>query len=449
MEIIRQAIDANPNPTYVKDQQGKFILTNEAYASLHGMSVATLLETGEIDSDYSYQRDLDIINSGETNSFEEFYKLKSGKEIWFNTAKKVFTTSDGSQYILSVSSDITILKKALQLAEDGIKADKAEQANLNNKISTSLDAILGVAKLVQKGLPNHDNTGEYINTIISITEGLLTTLPPSIKNNLPPKEEQPKVLNQLENVSVLLVEDDSSNQLLALSHLESWKIKVDVAINGEEALLKTAEKVYDLILMDIQMPGIDGIEATKQILNSTNLNQNSPIIAFTANVLDLETEEYKQYGFTDYLFKPFQVSGLYQVVSKNIGRKTSYTTKLNSTTDTSDAAPLVDFSGLGNLAEDALFIQKMQNLFIDLVPKQLEQLSESVRLNEWDDVANLAHRLKSTYGNIKINGAADAMKKIEEIAREKKNFDQLSNLLRLANETTKKVVTHFQQMNPS
>jgi len=448
MEIIRQAIDANPNPIYVKDQLGKFILTNEAYASLHGISVTTLLETGEIDSDYSYQRDLDILNSGETNSFEEFYKLKSGKEIWFNTTKKIFTTSDGSQYILSVSSDITILKKALQLAEDAIKGDKAEQANLNNKISTSLDAILGVAKLVQKGLPSQDNTGEYIKTIISITEGLLTTLPPSVINNLLQKEEQPKVLNQLENVSVLLVEDDSSNQLLALSHLESWKIKVDVAIDGEEALLKTAEKVYDLILMDIQMPGIDGIEATKQIRNSSNLNRNSPIIAFTANVLDLETEEYKEYGFTDYLFKPFQVSGLYQVVSNNIGRKTNYT-NLTPTTDTSNAAPLVDFSGLGNLAEDALFIQKMQKLFIDMVPKQLEQLSESVSQKDWDDVANLAHRLKSTYGNIKINGAADAMKKIEEIAREKKNFDQVSNLLRLANETTKKVVTHFQQMNPS
>ena len=60
----------------------------------------------------------------------------------------------------------------------------------------------------------------------------------------------------------------------------------------------------------------------------------------------------------------------------------------------------------------------------------------------------MAHRLKSTYGNIKINGAADAMKKIEAIAREKKNFDHINGLLRLANETTDKVVAYFQQTNP-
>jgi len=447
MEIIRQTVEANPNPIYVKDRQGKFILANDAYANLHDISVATLLEKETIETDYSFDRDLDIIQSGEPATFEEFYKLKTGTELWLNTNKKVFTTSDGSLYLMSISSDITILKRALQLAEDASKAGKAEQATFNNKISASIDAILGIAKLVQKNIPSQEGNSDYIKTIISISEGLLATLPPPTPNNNIPKDEQPKVLNQLEKFTVLLVEDEPTNQLLAKSHLEAWKMKVDQAVNGKEALAKTAEKAYDLILMDIQMPGIDGIEATKQIRNSTNLNRNSPIIAFTANVLNLEADEYKNIGFTDYLFKPYHVSGLYQVVSRNAGRKLSQAavvTKTNAPTQ----APLVDFSGLGNLAEDALFIQKMQKLFVDMVPKQLEQISESVQQQDWDNVANLAHRLKSTYGNIKINGAADAMKKIEVIAREKKNFDQINNLLRQANETTDKVVAYFQQTNP-
>jgi len=448
MEILRQAVEANPNPIYVKDQQGKFILTNEAYASLHGTSVATLLEQGVIDSDYSYDRDLEIFEKDEATNYEEFYKLKTGTELWFTTSKKIIATADGNRYLLSVSSDITILKRALQLAEDANKADVAERINLNNKIATSLDALLGVAKLIQKGISNQEGNGEYIKTVISIAEGLLATIPPAGQNNNTQKEEQPKVLNQLEKYSVLLVEDDSSNQLLALSHLESWKIKVDLAMNGEEALAKAEKKKYDLILMDIQMPGIDGIEATKQIRQKTNVNQNSPIIAFTANLLNLEPEDYKKFGFTDHLFKPYHVSGLYQVVSRNAGRSIG---PLNTShqPNTDSQTPLVDFSGLGNLAEDALFIQKMQKLFIDMVPKQLEQLSQSVRQNEWEEVANLAHRLKSTYGNIKINGAAEAMKKIEQIAREKKNFDQITNLLRQANETTVKVVSYFKQTSPS
>lgn len=447
MEITRQAIEANPNPIYVKDQNGKFILANSAFAKLHNISVETLLEKGSLDSDYSYDRDLEIINSGEEMIFEEFYKLKTGTDNWFNTTKKVFVTAADGRNLLSVSADITILKTALQLAEEQNKNEKVEQAKLYTEIATSIDAILGIAKLIQKGISNQDTNNEYIKTIISIAEGLTATLPSTnSQTNVLPKEEQPRALNQLEGLHILLVEDDPSNQLLAVAHLEAWKIKVDLAVNGEEALEKTKESAYDLILMDIQMPGMDGIEATNQIRNNENLNSSSPIIAFTANLLSLEAEEYKKYGFTDSLFKPYPVASLYQVVSQNVGKPFSKTFSDLSYQNTS-TPQLYDFSGLGNLSEDDLFIQKMKKLFIDMVPKQLEQIATSVKQNEWDEVAHLAHRLKSTYGNIKVNDAAEAMKKIEEMARSKSNLDQINNLLQIANETTDKVISHFMQEN--
>ena len=444
MEITRQAIEANPNPIYVKDQNGKFILANSAFAQLHGISVENLLKKGALDSDYSQDRDLTIIQSGEETLFEEFYKLKTGSEVWFNTTKKVFQTADDSRYLLSVSADITILKTALQLAEEDNKQEKIEQGKLYTEISTSIDAILGIAKLIQKGISNQEANSEYIKTIVSIAEALMATLPSGfLKTNELPKENEPRVLNQLEGLSILLVEDDPANQLLAVAHLESWKIKVDLAVNGEEALVKTKENAYDLILMDIQMPGIDGIEATTIIRNEDNLNSGTPIIAFTANLLSLEAQDYQKYGFSDTLFKPYHVSSLYQVVSKNIGKPYSQT--FSDLSKESDKPLLYDFSGLGNLSEDDLFIQKMKKLFIDMVPKQLEQIATSVRLNEWEEVAHLAHRLKSTYGNIKVIDAAEAMKKIEEMARSKKNLDQVITLLHLANETTDKVISHFMQ----
>ena len=445
MEITRQAIEANPNPIYVKDQYGKFKLANSAFAKLHNTSVETLLEKGALDSDYSYDRDLEIINSGEEMIFEEFYKLKTGTEHWFNTTKKVFVNADDGRYLLSVSADITILKTALQLAEEHNKSEKVEQAKLYTEISTSIDAILGIAKLIQKGISNLETNNEYIKTIISIAEGLTATLPATNpKTNALPKEEQPRVLGQLEGLHILLVEDDPANQLLAVAHLEAWKVKVDLAVNGEEALEKTKENTYDLVLMDIQMPGIDGIEVTNQIRNTENLNSSTPIIAFTANLLSLEAEDYKKYGFNDSLFKPYHVASLYQVVSQNIGKPFSKTFSDLSQQETSTPL-LYDFSGLGNLSEDDLFIQKMKKLFIDMVPKQLEQIATSVKLNEWEEVAHLAHRLKSTYGNIKVNDAAEAMKKIEEMARDKKNLDQVNSLLNMANETTDKVISHFMQ----
>jgi HPt (histidine-containing phosphotransfer) domain-containing protein len=95
------------------------------------------------------------------------------------------------------------------------------------------------------------------------------------------------------------------------------------------------------------------------------------------------------------------------------------------------------------MADDGVFIRKMQKLFIDIVPGQLSKLTNAIQQHDWETVALIAHSLKSTYGNIKVVKAANAMKRVEEIANNKTDFSELDGLLKAIMDTTKEVIIVF------
>jgi CheY-like chemotaxis protein len=118
--------------------------------------------------------------------------------------------------------------------------------------------------------------------------------------------------HSLDGAKVLLVEDNMFNQLIATKFLEKWNIKVDTAVNGKLALDKMKFNHYDIVLMDIQMPEMNGMEATKHIRASEDeLTRNVPIIALTAAALDNDNNELAECGLTDYVSKPFNPNELH------------------------------------------------------------------------------------------------------------------------------------------
>lgn len=124
---------------------------------------------------------------------------------------------------------------------------------------------------------------------------------------------QPKSATKLTDASILLVEDNSINQKIVLLSLKGKVKNIELANNGKEALDKFGTMRFDIILMDIQMPIMNGIIATKKIREleaSTNLH--TPIIAITANALSGDKEACLAAGMNDYISKPFQVEVLLQ-----------------------------------------------------------------------------------------------------------------------------------------
>ncbi len=140
------------------------------------------------------------------------------------------------------------------------------------------------------------------------------TLPEKIvKNNSSNKKVE---LSHKEKLNILLVEDNLLNQILAKKVLTNWKWDVDVADNGLIAMQKVKNTAYDLILMDIQMPEMDGYEATRQIRKTTtnSSKHNIPIIAITAHAISGEAEKCYNAGMNDYITKPFDERVLYEKI---------------------------------------------------------------------------------------------------------------------------------------
>jgi CheY-like chemotaxis protein len=125
---------------------------------------------------------------------------------------------------------------------------------------------------------------------------------------------QPPEDYQLEGKRILQVEDNKMNQLLATTYLERSLAVVDQAENGKEAVAMLVSNDYDLVMMDLQMPVMDGFEATKKIRNE--LKSDVPIVACSAHSLIGEKEKCLDHGMDDYISKPYNKSELLSVISE-------------------------------------------------------------------------------------------------------------------------------------
>jgi len=139
--------------------------------------------------------------------------------------------------------------------------------------------------------------------------------PKQVKN----PEESEKELFDLKEAKVLLVEDNPMNQMIAETFLTKWNAKVTIANNGLEALNKLKEETYNVILMDIQMPIMDGYEATKQIRGTLGLKE-LPIIALTASAMIEVRKKVLAAGMNDMVTKPFEPKALFAAVLKCLYR---------------------------------------------------------------------------------------------------------------------------------
>ena len=132
-----------------------------------------------------------------------------------------------------------------------------------------------------------------------------------------PMVAKPKpIFNQLKNKRILLAEDTVMNATLITKVLSKWGIKTEHAVNGKVAVEYAKNKIYDFILMDLHMPEMNGIDATKLIRAESNFNKNTPIFAITADVMTTKNNKAHAKLFNDILWKPIEIEKLYQAIAK-------------------------------------------------------------------------------------------------------------------------------------
>jgi CheY-like chemotaxis protein len=192
---------------------------------------------------------------------------------------------------------------------------------------------------------------------------------------------------------VLVVDDNAINQSLMKHLLLQWNINFDIVSNGLEAVEQLVNQTYDLILMDIQMPKMDGYAATQQIREVLKLD--IPIIAMTAHALAGEREKCLSRGMNEYISKPIKEEELFKLIA-NFGLQKTESSKI--TTETTPVTfQYIDLSYMQSISGgNKSFEQTVTKQFIDNIPPHLEQLSTAYENQDFTTVKLRAHDLKSS-----------------------------------------------------
>lgn len=233
----------------------------------------------------------------------------------------------------------------------------------------------------------------------------------------------------LGNRNVLVAEDVELNQYLVRHIMESWGFTVDVVSNGREAVDKIQENNYDLVLMDIQMPEMDGMEATRVIRRlSDPVKAAIPIVALTANALKGDSEKYLSAGMNDFLPKPFNEQKLFLVISNNLKTSAKETIPMSETNIavTGNQEKLYDLSMVQTIAGgDAGFVKKMVQLFIETVPPSMTDIQKETEQQNWASVSKLAHKMKATIDSMGIVKIKDVVRAIEANGKKGEEVDKI------------------------
>lgn len=221
-------------------------------------------------------------------------------------------------------------------------------------------------------------------------------------------------LASLSGKKVLVVEDNEMNRLVVSNLLDHYEVVTKEAIHGEYAIqMLTAEK-FDIILMDLQMPVMDGLEATRLIRKQ---KISTPIIALTANAFKNEIDKCMQAGMNDFATKPFDEDILLKTIIKNLPKESeSERTEPLELVVNSDKK-LYDLSRLIAMSRGKEeFVKRMAKLFCDQIPDSLATLEDAVKSQDLSLVNRIAHRMKPSVAEMGIHSIKDEILYLETAA---------------------------------
>jgi two-component system, sensor histidine kinase and response regulator len=265
------------------------------------------------------------------------------------------------------------------------------------------------------------------------------------------------------DVKILLVDDNVINQEVAVAILEETKMQIDVANNGYEAIEKVSENNYDLVLMDIQMPEMDGLEATQIIREGCDQNQ-LPIIAMTAHAMQKDKDICLSAGMNEYIAKPFIVDEFFATIKKCLPKakieNNSIAIKNESIENTETyitnlsllekACFGLDRIGIdikqvfSRFKGDNCLLLRLLNQFIIKKDSVITEISDYINNNDWEQAARIVHGLKGTSGNLSANGVYDLTIKLESCFKQQPEQLSKQQANNLCHELLKQMSVEFE-----
>ena len=257
-------------------------------------------------------------------------------------------------------------------------------------------------------------------------------------------QEKAQQLPDLGGVHILLAEDNNMNQFYAKQLLSSWKVSVDVAGNGLEVLELASSKTYDLILMDLQMPLMNGYEALDNLRKSKGRNSATPVICVSADVFPETRNKAMERGMNDFLTKPIDEDELFRIIQKYV----KYKGKNNNKPEVCEplkmevmkSQKLLNIESISYIIRgDQSALSEFLDLFVTTSKEDLDKLSSATILMDMEKIKGYAHKLKSSFRNIGASPSVEILQTLENLTEKNPSQQQVASLVR-------EVIHHYQKI---
>ncbi|QCR22991.1 response regulator [Pontibacter sp. SGAir0037] len=242
----------------------------------------------------------------------------------------------------------------------------------------------------------------------------------------------------LGHLKVLLAEDNEINQLLLNKVLSDWGIRCEIVSNGVQAMECFHQLQYDLILMDMQMPEMDGYEAIRRIRNSGGEGAHTPIIALTAHASAVEIDKCIEAGANTHLSKPFNPAHLYQAILK-LTQSEQQPLADSGSTITLQLGILRDMAG-----SNSSFLEEILTMYVKGTSEAIAQINSHYEQQEWNDLQQCLTELSDSMSVINVQPLLDTIEEASAMVTHKKT-EQLDVLIKKMALQGQQVITLLEQ----
>ena len=273
--------------------------------------------------------------------------------------------------------------------------------------------------------------GGIINVISVINEGSNFSFNLTFQKtnkNVGVVEEFHPLETDLKDINVLVVEDIALNQLLMRTLLDDFGFNCDIAANGKSAIEKFQLQEYDIVLMDLQMPIMNGFEATEYIRNT--LHSKIPIIALTADVTTVDLEKCKAVGMNDYVSKPVDERLLYNKII-GILKKTSSRNLGFVVPKSKEKTKCINLNYLMQRTKsNPKLMSEMITLYLEQTPPLIESMRTSYDQKDWETLYSSVHKMIPSFSIVGINHDFEIMaKKLQDFANMQSEVDSIPDMV--------------------
>ncbi|MCP4129753.1 MAG: PAS domain S-box protein [bacterium] len=249
---------------------------------------------------------------------------------------------------------------------------------------------------------------------------------PGIIDDSKPPEEKITI-----NARALVAEDNEINQRLVSLMLNEMGISVDIAGNGLEAIKKFKSGSYDIILMDINMPILDGIESTKNILliEKEEKRNHIPIIALTAKAIKGDREMLLKEGLDDYISKPIDIAVMKNILFKYLGDSKTMSPIPAAKPSMEKSVSVYDLDSVAEvLGIPSGIVKGIIEKFIATAHKHIEEIEKGIYEKNFETISKAAHKFKGSAANLRFDSIAGLLQQIEISAKNSEQIDYLKVL---------------------